>query len=152
MECSINWPNFIVRLSLICEILNNMCVVILCEPGCVVINFEINLIFLIKPFFLHSQKVKTKNKYLENQKSFFHHFCRAIIEVNKKKWKVRVWLMSMTYDLWVWEHLTESEQKYLHWNNLERNKKFFKKIKDIGNARSYLHKKYFDFVLECIFG
>ena len=42
--------------------------------------------------------------------------------------------MSMTYDLWVWEHLTESEQKYLHWNNLERNKKFLFKTKDIGNA------------------
>ena len=35
-----------------------------------VINFEINLIFLIKPFFLHDQTVKTKFKYLENEKSF----------------------------------------------------------------------------------
>ena len=33
---------------------------ILCEPGCDAINFEINLIFLIKPFFEHNEKVKTK--------------------------------------------------------------------------------------------
>ena len=37
-----------------------MCIVIVCEPGCDVRNFEINLIFLIKPFFLHDQNVKTK--------------------------------------------------------------------------------------------
>ena len=29
-------------------------------------NFEVNLIFLIEPFFLHDQEVK----YLENEKSF----------------------------------------------------------------------------------
>ena len=28
--------------------------------GCDVKNFEINLIFLIKPFFLHDQKTETK--------------------------------------------------------------------------------------------
>ena len=33
-------------------------------------NFEVNVIFLIKPFFLHVQKVKTIFKYLENEKSF----------------------------------------------------------------------------------
>ena len=37
-----------------------MCVVILYLPGCVVINFEINLIFLIKPFFVDAEKAKTK--------------------------------------------------------------------------------------------
>ena len=35
----------------VCKILDNMCIVILCQPGCDVIKFEINLIFLIKPFF-----------------------------------------------------------------------------------------------------
>ena len=34
-------------------------------------NFEVNLIFSIKLFFLHDQKVTTKPKYLENEKSFF---------------------------------------------------------------------------------
>ena len=37
-----------------------MCIVTVFEPGCNVINFEINLILLIKPFFLHDQKDKTK--------------------------------------------------------------------------------------------
>ena len=37
-----------------------MCIVILCQPGCDVINFAINLIFLTESFFLHDQKVKTK--------------------------------------------------------------------------------------------
>ena len=33
-------------------------------------NFEINLIFLIKPFFPHDQKSRQKIKYLENERSF----------------------------------------------------------------------------------
>ena len=37
---SINWPNFIVWLSLILEILGNMCIVIVCFPGFEVTNFE----------------------------------------------------------------------------------------------------------------
>ena len=36
-----------------------MCIAIVCFPGCDVIIFEINFIFLIKPF-LHDQNVKTK--------------------------------------------------------------------------------------------
>ena len=46
------------------EILGNECIVVF-EPGCDVINFEINLIFLIKPFFLYNQY---------EIKSIFHHF------------------------------------------------------------------------------
>ena len=38
-----------------------MYIAIVCSPDCDVINFEINLIFLIKPFFLQDQKDKTKN-------------------------------------------------------------------------------------------
>ena len=37
-----------------------MCIVIVCQAGFEVINFEINLVFLIKPFFLNDQKLKTK--------------------------------------------------------------------------------------------
>ena len=47
-------------LFLLLEILVNICIVIVCQSGCGVINFEINLIFLIKPFLLHKQKFKTK--------------------------------------------------------------------------------------------
>ena len=37
-----------------------MCTAIVCKPGCDVMNFEVNLIFLIKPFLLHGQNVVTK--------------------------------------------------------------------------------------------
>ena len=46
-----NWLHFIAWLPLILEILGNICMAILCFPGLDVTNFEINLIFLIKPFF-----------------------------------------------------------------------------------------------------
>ena len=48
-------------LPLLREILGNMYIVIVCKSGCDVINFDINIIFLIKQFFLHDQKVKDKN-------------------------------------------------------------------------------------------
>ena len=48
---SINWSNFIVWLPLLLEILSNVCVAIVCFPGCRVINLKINLIFLINLFF-----------------------------------------------------------------------------------------------------
>ena len=47
----------------------NMCIAIVCKPGCDVMSFEANLIFLIKPFFLHCQIVVTKLN-LESEKSF----------------------------------------------------------------------------------
>ena len=68
MLYSINWPNFIVCLALLLEILSNMCIAINCFPGCDVINFEINPIFLAKPFFY--KKSRQKFKYLENEKNF----------------------------------------------------------------------------------
>ena len=60
--CSINWPNFIDWLPLLCEILGNMCIAIVCKPGCDVMNFEVKLIFLIKLFFLHNQNALTKTR------------------------------------------------------------------------------------------
>ena len=57
---SINWPNFIVWLYLLCDILGNMCIAIVCWPGCDVISFEINQSFLIRLFFLYDQNIKTK--------------------------------------------------------------------------------------------
>ena len=66
----INWPNFIVCFPLLCEIMGNICIAIVCKPGCDVMNFEVSLIFLIKPFFLHGQKSWQKLKYLENEKNF----------------------------------------------------------------------------------
>ena len=63
---SINWPNFIVWLSLLLEILGNICIVIICCPVCDVINFGINL--LIKLFFYRTKI--SRQKYLKNEKSF----------------------------------------------------------------------------------
>ena len=60
MLYSINWPNFVAWLPSLLEILGNMCIAIVCYPGCDVMDFEINLIFLIEPFFLHDQNVMTK--------------------------------------------------------------------------------------------
>ena len=50
---SINWPNFIVWLPLLLEILDNICVLQLFVNQLIyhVINIEINPIFLIKSFF-----------------------------------------------------------------------------------------------------
>ena len=60
MLYSINKPNFIAWFPLLLEILGNMCIAIVCEPGCDVMNFDINLIFLIESLFLHDQKFMTK--------------------------------------------------------------------------------------------
>ena len=69
MLYSVNCPNFIVLLSLLLEIWTNMCIAIICEPGCDVISFEINLIFLIDPFFYMTKKSRQKLKCLENERS-----------------------------------------------------------------------------------
>ena len=60
MLYSINLTNFIVWLPVLLEILGNMCIANVYYPGCDVMDFKINLIFLIEPFFLHDQKVMTK--------------------------------------------------------------------------------------------
>ena len=60
MLYSMNYPNFIACYSLLLGILGNMCIAIVCYPCCDVMDFEINLIFLTEPFFLHDQKVMTK--------------------------------------------------------------------------------------------
>ena len=70
MLYSIDWPNLILWLPLILEMLVNMCIAIVCYPGCNVIDFQINLIFLIKPFLYMTKKSRQKSKYLQNEKSF----------------------------------------------------------------------------------
>ena len=65
---SINWKSFIVWFPLLLEILGSMCIAIICYPGWDVINFEINLIFLIKQFFYMTKKSRQKVKYLEKEK------------------------------------------------------------------------------------
>ena len=68
MLCSIIWPNLIAWLPLLLEMLVNMCIAIICLSGCDVIDFEINLIFLIKLFSYMTKKSRQKFKCLENEK------------------------------------------------------------------------------------
>ena len=70
MLYSINWQNFIVWLALPLEILQ-LYITIVCLRGCDVIKFEIDLVFLIKPFCYMTKKSRQKFKYLENEKSFW---------------------------------------------------------------------------------
>ena len=49
---------------------NRRTIVIVCQLGCDVINFEFNLILIIKPFFYMTKKSRQKLKYLENEKRF----------------------------------------------------------------------------------
>ena len=66
----------------------------ICRPVYDAINFEINLSFLIKPFFYITQKSSQKFKYLTNEKSFsnhamktiFHHSYRAFVEANRNNY------------------------------------------------------------------
>ena len=70
---TINWPSFIVLLSLPLEILANMFIVIICYRVCVVINFEISYSF---------QKIRTKIQIYQerrklstwNKKHFHNYF------------------------------------------------------------------------------
>ena len=66
----IDWPSLIAWLSLLHEILGNICIIIICYPVCDVINFEIKHSFLIKLFFYIIKKSGWKCKYLKNKKSF----------------------------------------------------------------------------------
>ena len=96
---SINWPNLTVWLPLLCEIFGK-CIVIICKLSSGVMNFEVKLIFLIKPFSLYmTKKSWQKLKYLEKEKSFwdeikiiFHNFLRAFSQAYNTKcfWRVRV--------------------------------------------------------------
>ena len=67
---SVNWPNFIVWLPLLLEILGNICIVIICCPVCDVIKVEINHSFLTKPFFYMTKKSGQKCTYLKSEKNF----------------------------------------------------------------------------------
>ena len=80
MLFSINWANIIVWLPLLLKILGNMLISIVFFPDCDGINFEINLIFLIEPFFYMDKNsrqnlniLRTKRHFWWN-KNIFHHF------------------------------------------------------------------------------
>ena len=68
---SINWPNFITKFHLLLEIFGTMYIAIVCFTCFEVVNFEINLTFLIKLFFYMTKNANQKFKYLEKQKRFW---------------------------------------------------------------------------------
>ena len=92
---SINWSNFVVWLSILCKVLGNICIAIACKPGCDVMNFEVNLIFLIKQFFLHDQKVVTKTKISWERKELLRwnkkHFSSILKDIQSIKWHKFSW-------------------------------------------------------------
>ena len=57
-QTSLSGYIYFVRYWAICVV----CITIVCKPGRDVRNFEVNLLFLVKPFFLHDQKLATKTK------------------------------------------------------------------------------------------
>ena len=73
--------NFIAWLLLLVEILMNICIATVCEPGCDVIIFEVDFIFLIKPIFYIPKSLeknlnilRTKRAFKVKQKAFFTIF------------------------------------------------------------------------------
>ena len=70
MLYSINWPNVIVWMPLLHEILGNMCIAIACFASFDVINFQINLTFLIKPFFNMTKMSRPKLNILRIKRAF----------------------------------------------------------------------------------
>ena len=78
-----------VWLPLIHEILGNICIPIVCQPDFDVMNFKINLIFLIKPFFYRTKKpwknltiLRMKRAFWDKIKSIFSSFLKAFNEAN----------------------------------------------------------------------
>ena len=66
-----------------------MCIGIVCKLCCDVMNFEVNLIFLLKLFFLHDQNVVTKTliswerkKLLRQNKKHFLSFLKVFNQAN----------------------------------------------------------------------
>ena len=98
---SFNWPKLIFWLPLLLEILYNMRITIVCWPGCDVIKFEINRIFLIRPLWYMTKKSRQKLKFLENERSFwgkikriFRHF-KGLSVAKIRKYAFN--LMSITF-------------------------------------------------------
>ena len=101
---SINWPILIAWLPLLLEISSNICIKIICQPGCDVIKFELSLIFLIKPICYMTKKSRQKLKYLENKKSFwseikslFHHFKGLSVVKIVSDLRVRLWFLQQSF-------------------------------------------------------
>ena len=85
--CSKFGLNFMVWLPLFSDIMSAICIAIVCLPSCDVVNFEINLIFLIKLLFLHKQRVGIKIQICWRRKNLLRwnkeHFS-SFLQINAK--------------------------------------------------------------------
>ena len=70
-----------------------MCIAIVCFPGCDVINFETNFIFLIKQLFWMAKKSRQKSK---EQKE--------LLKSNKKHFSAFLKVLKL-YQTWEFPHL-----------------------------------------------
>ena len=120
----INWQNLIVWSSLLCGILGNICIVIVCKPGCYVINFEVNLILLIKPFFVCDQKVVTKTVMWQftscelrvTSWKFFMRVASYFLRAGNKNYKLPIYFTSCELLLTNYELLfTSYELPFTSW-------------------------------------
>ena len=80
---SINWPNFIVWLSLLLEIFGNISTVVICFPINDVLNFELTLLFKSSHFTAWPQNSETKilmsqiqKEHLRWHKKYFSTFLK----------------------------------------------------------------------------
>ena len=96
---SITWPNFIVRLPLLSEILGNMCIAIVWKPGCDIMISKLTLSFSNQAVIPTWPKSLDKNlnisrmerAFKTKQKAFFIIFKGlSIKEIKKCFWKVRI--------------------------------------------------------------
>ena len=76
--------------------------------GCDVIKFEINLTFLIKPFWYITKRSRQKLKYFENEKSFW----------GKVAFEVHFWIYllnhnSLTHQTWPLDRYKKGQYFYL---------------------------------------
>ena len=72
---SIKWSTFIIWLPLLLEILDNMCIVIICFPVYDARNFENSLSFFIRACFYMNKKLRTK--VLRWNKTLFSSFLKG---------------------------------------------------------------------------
>ena len=112
MLYSINWPNLIVWLPLLLEILGNMCIAIICFPDCDVINFGINLT-PNQAIFLYDRKAKTKieipwerKELLRWNKKHFSLFLKAFqLPKIVSDLRVRIWNKVILWFLQIFSRL-----------------------------------------------
>ena len=70
MLYSMNWPNVIVWLLLLLEVLGNVCIAIVCFPRWDVIYFKINLIVIIRLFLFMTNKSHKNLNILRTKRDF----------------------------------------------------------------------------------